>query len=121
MNWYLEVLNKYAVFHGRARRSEYWYFFLFNLVVLVVLAILDAAIRKMTGIGMGMLGTIYGLAVLTPGVAVTVRRLHDTNRSGWWVLLSLVPLVGLVLILFLVQDGETAPNRFGSNPKYAIA
>ena len=121
MNWYLAVLKQYADFDGRARRSEYWYFVLFNLIVAIVLAVFDVIIAKMTGITVNILGTLYGLAVLIPSVAVSVRRLHDTNRSGWWVLLALVPLVGLVLIVFLVQDSEPAPNRFGRNPKLVMA
>ena len=121
MHWYLAVLKQYAVFEGRARRGEYWNFVLFNMIAAIVLAALDAIIAKTTGLTVNVLGTLYGLAVLVPSVAVTVRRLHDTNRSGWWVLLALVPLVGLVLIVFLVQESETAPNRFGRNPKLAMA
>ncbi len=119
MHWYFEVLQKYTQFTGRARRSEYWYFVLGNVVVGFVLSIVDAMIRKLTG--MGPLGLIYGLAVLVPGIAVSIRRLHDTDRSGWWLLLGLVPLVGLVLIVFLVEDGKDSTNRYGQNPKLAIA
>jgi uncharacterized membrane protein YhaH (DUF805 family) len=119
MHWYLEVLKKYTLFTGRARRSEYWYFVLFNVVAGIVLAMLDTGIRKITGIG--PLGMLYGLAVLVPGIAVSIRRLHDTDRSGWWLLLGLVPLVGLVLIVFLVEDSMTSTNRYGQNPKLAIA
>jgi len=120
MNWYLEVLKKYAVFDGRARRSEYWYFVLFNLLISIVLALFDDIIRKL--VGFGFLGTVYGLAVLLPGIGVSIRRLHDTNRSGWWLLLALVPLVGgLVLIWFLAQDSEPAANPYGTNPKMALA
>ena len=121
MNWYLEVLKKYAVFNGRARRSEYWYFTLINLGVVVVLAVLDAIIRKVTGLGVGLLGMLYGLAVIVPSIGVAIRRLHDTNRSGWWVLLALVPLVGLVLIVFLAQDSEPNSNLYGPNPKLALS
>ena len=121
MNWYLEVLKKYAVFDGRARRSEYWYFTLINIGVVLVLAVLDAMIRKVTGINIGILGTIYGLGVLLPAIGVSIRRLHDTNRSGWWLLLALVPLVGIVLLVFMAQDSEPAPNLYGQNPKLAIA
>ena len=121
MNWYLEVLKKYAVFDGRARRSEYWYFTLINIGVVLVLAVLDAMIRKVTGINIGILGTIYGLGVLLPAIGVSIRRLHDTNRSGWWLLLALVPLVGIVLLVFMAQDSEPAPNPYGQNPKLAIA
>jgi uncharacterized membrane protein YhaH (DUF805 family) len=121
MNWYLEVLKKYAVFDGRARRSEYWYFTLINIGAALVLAVLDAIIRKITGLGFGPLGMIYSLAILAPAIGVSVRRLHDTNRSGWWLLLALVPLAGLVLLWFLAQDSEPAQNRYGPNPKLVIA
>ena len=119
MHWYLEVLKKYTLFTGRARRSEYWYFVLGNLVLAVVLGIVDGVLRKL--IGVGPLGMIYGLAVLVPGIAVSIRRLHDTDRSGWWLLLGLVPLVGLVLIVFLAQDSMASTNRYGQNPKLALA
>jgi uncharacterized membrane protein YhaH (DUF805 family) len=119
MNWYLEVLKKYAVFDGRARRSEYWYFVLFNVIAAVILALFDGVIRKMTGFG--LLGTLYSLAVLLPGIGVSIRRLHDTNRSGWWLLLALVPLVGLVLIWFFAQDSDSASNHYGTNPKMSVA
>jgi uncharacterized membrane protein YhaH (DUF805 family) len=121
MHWYLEVLKKYALFDGRARRSEYWYFVLFNVAIAIGLGLVDAMIRSITGIGFGPLGTVYALAVLVPGIAVSIRRLHDTDRSGWWLLLGLVPLVGLVLILFMVQDSTASSNRYGQNPKLAIA
>ena len=95
MNWYLEALRKYAVFEGRARRKEYWYFALFNVIILIVLLVID----RMTGtfnpeVGVGLFGAIYLLGLLIPSLAVAVRRLHDTNRSGWWMLLGLIPLVG---------------------------
>jgi len=121
MHWYLGVLKKYAVFEGRAHRSEYWYFVLFSLIVTVVLTICDAVIRNIMGITIGILGNLYGLAVLIPSIAVGVRRLHDTNRSGWWMLLALVPIAGLVLIWFLAQDSEPATNPYGTNPKLAVA
>ena len=88
MHWYLEVLKKYTLFTGRARRSEYWYFVLLSIVIAVVLAMVDSVVRKITGIGFGLFGTLYSLAVLVPGIAVSIRRLHDTDRSGWWLLLG---------------------------------
>jgi uncharacterized membrane protein YhaH (DUF805 family) len=118
MHWYLEVLKKYTLFTGRARRSEYWYFVLVSFVITLVLGIVDAILRKM--VGMGPLGMLYGLAVLVPSIAVAIRRLHDTDRSGWWLLLALVPLVGLVLIVFLAQDSMASTNRYGQNPKMAL-
>lgn len=118
MNWYIEVIKKYAVFSGRARRKEYWYFFLFSIIISIVLGIADGALGLVSAeTGMGVLGGIYSLAVLIPGIAVTVRRLHDTDRSGWWILIGLIPLVGLVLLVFMIQEGSSDDNQYGSNPK----
>jgi len=119
MHWYLEVLRKYTLFTGRSRRSEYWYFTLFNLIVITVLWFIDSVMRKI--VGFGMFGILYGLAVLLPGIAVSIRRLHDTDRSGWWMLLALVPIVGLVLIVLLAEDSNAGTNRYGQNPKLVIA
>lgn len=113
MSWYLTVLRKYAVFSGRALRMEYWMFFLFNFIIAFVLGFIEAAAG-----GPGVLGSLYGLAVLIPGIAVSVRRLHDTNRSGWWLLISLIPLIGtIVLLVFMVQDSQPSENQYGANPK----
>lgn len=118
MNWYLDVLKKYAVFTGRARRKEYWMFALFNIIVAVVLGIVDGALGLSVGGGMGLLGSLYALAVLLPGIGVSIRRLHDTDRSGWWLLIAFVPVIGaIVLLVFMVLDGTPGENRFGSNPK----
>ena len=113
MNWYLEVLKNYAKFTGRARRKEYWMFVLFNTIILIVLSIIDA----MIGTSIGVLSSIYMLAVLVPSIAVGVRRLHDIDKSGWWMLIAAVPLLGLVLFVFLMFDSKPGPNRFGPNPK----
>jgi len=123
MNWYLEVLKKYAVISGRSRRKEYWYFALFNLIISIVLGIIDGVTGSFSPeAGMGLLGGIYTLAVLIPSIAVGVRRLHDTNRSGWWLLISLIPLIGMiVLIVFLATDSKPEENQYGVNPKLAIA
>lgn len=113
MDWYIGVLKKYAVFQGRARRKEYWMFFLFNLIVGIILGALD----WMLGTG-SLLGGIYALAVLIPNIAVTVRRLHDTSRSGWWILIVLVPVIGwIVLLVFMVLDSHPGDNEYGPNPK----
>ncbi len=121
MNWYLDVLKKYAVFSGRARRKEYWMFMLFNFLIGVVLSFIDGATGSLDAeSGMGLLGGIYSLAVLLPALAVTVRRLHDTNRTGWWVLIGLIPVVGfIVLLVFLVSAGKPEANQYGANPKFA--
>lgn len=116
VNWYLDVLKKYAVFSGRARRKEFWMFYLFNIIALIVLSIIDAVI------GIQLLSTIYILAVIIPYLAVAIRRLHDTGRSGWWLLIGLVPLVGsIILIVFWASEGEQQQNAHGPNPKLAPA
>ena len=125
MSWYLEVLKKYAVFDGRARRTEYWMFFLLSLVISVVLILIDRLIGTFTyQAGFGLLQGLYSLAVLIPGLAVTVRRLHDTGRSGWWILIALIPFIGgLVLLVFMVLDSQPGENQYGPNPKadYGVA
>jgi uncharacterized membrane protein YhaH (DUF805 family) len=123
MNWYLEVLKKYTVFNGRARRKEYWMFFLFNIIISIVLGIIDGIVGTSGAVGaLGLLGGLYTLAVLIPGIAVAVRRLHDTSRSGWWILIGLIPIIGvIVLIIFMVQDGTPGENQFGKNPKEVMA
>jgi uncharacterized membrane protein YhaH (DUF805 family) len=89
MNWYLEVLNKYAVFEGRARRKEYWFFIFFNVLISMALGIIDRLMGSFDpGTGLGILSGIYALGVMIPGMAVSVRRLHDTGRSGWWLVVA---------------------------------
>lgn len=127
MQWYLKVLRQYADFSGRARRTEFWMFVLFNLIAVAILTILDNLLglsgASMTAGGMvyvstGILTGIYQLAVLIPSLAVGARRLHDTGRSGWWQLIALIPLVGaIILIVFWATDGDPNPNQHGPNPK----
>ncbi len=120
MKWFLEALTKkYATFEGRARRSEYWYFVLFYVLAIVALAIVDGVTGTLNEeAGIGLLSGLFVLATFIPTLAVTVRRLHDTDRSGWWVLLEFVPLVGaLVVLVFMVLDSQPGANRFGPNPK----
>jgi len=119
MNWYVEVLKKYAVFDGRARRKEYWYFFLLNILASIALTGIDAMIGTFDAhVGIGLLGGVYILAVLLPGLAVSVRRLHDTDRSGWWVLISFIPVIGgLVFLVFMILDSQPGSNTYGPNPK----
>lgn len=116
MSWYLAVLKNYAGFSGRARRKEYWMFTLFNVIVAAVLAGVGAAIES------GIPYVVYLLATLIPSLAVVVRRLHDTGRSGWWMLISFVPLVGtIILLVFLASAGKAEDNQFGANPKAVAA
>ena len=101
--------RKYADFGGRALRSEYWFFILFQFLVVVALSIVDAVL------GIGVLSTIASLAMLLPSIAVGVRRLHDIDKTGWWLLIGLIPLIGaIVLIVFFCQQGTEGPNRFGA-------
>ena len=117
MQWYLKVLRQYTDFNGRARRTEYWMFTLFSVIISVVLAILDAVLDTYAG-GFGLLGVLYSLAVLLPSLAVGARRLHDTGRSAWWLLIGLIPLIGtIVLIVFFALDGYRGPNAHGPDPK----
>lgn len=121
------VFRQYATFSGRARRSEFWYWMLFNLLLGIVLGILSSATGGMQidpATGMpdygptGILSNIISLALLIPTIAVTVRRLHDTDRSGFWWFIGLIPIVGaIVLIVFAAQAGTPGPNRFGPDPK----
>ncbi len=113
MNWYLEVLKKYIVFGGRAQREEYWMFALINVIISLAIGIVEGLIGSP-----GIIALLYCLAVFLPGIAVSFRRLHDINRSGWWLLINLVPLVGLIiLIIFMVQDSQPGKNKYGPNPK----
>lgn len=115
MEWYIDVLKKYVVFEGRARRKEYWMFALFNFTIIVALSVVEALLEMPPFISL-----IYQLAVLLPSLAVSVRRLHDTNRSGWWMLLVLVPIVGpIVLLVFFALEGKPEENQHGVNPKMA--
>jgi len=113
MNWYISVWKKYAVFSGRATRSEYWYFVLINMAISIILVSIDKNIADG-----GILYTIYSIAIIIPSVAVAARRLHDTDRTGWWQLILFIPIIGfIVLIIFLVQDSKPYENKYGPNPK----
>lgn len=115
MHYYTDVLKKYASFQGRARRSEYWMFALFNVVIALVLLGLAAATKSTV---FYVLYIAYILAVILPSLGVLVRRLHDTGRSGGWFFISFVPFVGgLVLLIFTVLEGNPGPNEYGPNPK----
>ena len=119
MIWYIAALKKFAVFQGRARRKEYWYFVLINVIIGFVLGFIDGLIGTYDMVtGIGLLSGLYSLAVLVPGVAVSVRRLHDTGRSGWWILINFIPIIGvIVFLIFVVQDSQPGENQYGPNPK----
>ncbi|MEJ2544990.1 MAG: DUF805 domain-containing protein [Calditrichaceae bacterium] len=119
MSWYIQVLKKYAVFSGRARRKEYWMFVLFNIIFLIVAAILDNILgTAIEGVGYGLFYFLYSLAVLIPALAVAVRRLHDTGKSGWMILIVLIPIVGAIwLLVLMILEGNAGENKYGPSPK----
>jgi uncharacterized membrane protein YhaH (DUF805 family) len=118
MNWYLEALRKYAVFEGRARRKEYWFFLLFTIIVTLMLSFIDEMLGIFdTETGVGLLSGIYSIGVVIPCIAVGIRRLHDTGRSGWWLLITFIPVIGgLVLLVFTVLESQPGENDYGPNP-----
>ena len=122
MNWYLKALNQYADFNGRARRKEYWMFFLFNMVFAVLASLIDiAAGTANLDSGSGVFLGIYSLAVLIPGLAVGVRRLHDVGKSGWMLLIALIPIIGAIwLLVLMVTDSKEGTNKWGENPKDVV-
>jgi uncharacterized membrane protein YhaH (DUF805 family) len=118
MNWYLAVLKKYAVFTGRARRKEYWMFCLYSIGIAVVLGFIEGFVGGMKGAGKpddSILAGLYQIAIFVPSLAVGWRRMHDTNRSGWWICLPIANLI------FATQDGQQGMNRFGADPKAVAA
>ncbi len=116
MNYYIEVLKKYAVFTGRARRAEYWYFVLFSALAATAVGFLGEFLAP----DFLPLDTIYAVGVLLPSIAVSVRRLHDIGKSGWNLLWSLLPVVGIIILLiFAVKDSDEGDNKYGPNPKKA--
>ena len=117
MSWYLAVLRNYTGFSGRAHRTEFWMFFLVNLIIGFILDALTLWSRPL-----GIIGGLYGLAVLLPSLAVGARRLHDIERTGWWQLFLLLPVIGtIILIVFWAQDSQPGSNEYGANPKTAPA
>ncbi|MDV3351166.1 DUF805 domain-containing protein [Leptolyngbyaceae cyanobacterium CCMR0082] len=111
MEWYIKVLKNYAVFEGRARRKEYWMFVLFNFLAALCLGFIEGFLGAFSNTDQSILSFIYNLAVLIPSIAVGIRRMHDVDRSGWWIL---CPIVNLV---FAVTDGTAGSNKFGPDPK----
>jgi uncharacterized membrane protein YhaH (DUF805 family) len=123
MEWYLMALKRYAEFNGRSRRKEYWMFTLYNIVIVMVLYLAGLVMLLRGSISMVFFGLaiLYWLAVLVPGLAVCVRRLHDIDKSGWFILVSLIPAVGGIILLVLVcLDGTPGDNRYGPSPKAIV-
>ncbi len=119
MNWYVDVLRKYAVFSGRARRKEYWFFVLFNLLIVAGLTLVDAFVGTYDPVReVGLLSGLYGIGMILPSLAVGARRLHDSGRTAWWLLIGLVPIIGaIVLLIFFILDSQMGDNEYGPNPK----
>jgi uncharacterized membrane protein YhaH (DUF805 family) len=120
MNWYLKVLKQYADFNGRARRKEYWMFVLFNIIFAIVAMLLDNMLGMSISpeVPYGPIYILYGLALFIPGLAVAVRRLHDIGKSGWMILVALIPLIGGIwLLILLVKEGDSGSNEYGPDPK----
>ncbi|ARV14180.1 DUF805 domain-containing protein [Polaribacter sp. SA4-12] len=120
MNWYLKVLKQYADFSGRARRQEYWMFTLFHVIIIFILAFASAlfASSEDPGYSVFIILGIYILATFLPFLALSVRRLHDVGKSGWFYLINFVPYIGgFILLIFACMDGENKPNKWGENPK----
>ena len=122
MKWYLKVLKQYADFNGRARRTEYWMFALFNAIFLLIAALLDNLLGLTFNehFPYGYIYIAYALAVLIPGLAVAVRRLHDVGKSGWFYFIALIPIIGSIWLLVLFfTEGTAGNNEYGSDPKAA--
>ncbi|WP_241908279.1 DUF805 domain-containing protein, partial [Vibrio sp. 10N.261.52.A1] len=119
MNWFVDVIKRPVEFNGRARRREYWYFFAVSLGITLLLSLIDNVLGWYDpNSDIGLLSGIFSLLILLPGLSVTIRRLHDTNRTGWWVLLYLVPVIGFfILSIFLILDSNMECNKYGDNPK----
>ncbi len=120
------ITKSYLDFDGRARRSEYWYFTLFNVIIIYGLMFLTGGMSLLgggdsSGIGGGLVGIlliIYFLATVLPGIAVVIRRLHDVGKSGWMYFIILIPLIGAIMILvYLCSDSQAGENQYGPNPK----
>ncbi len=122
MNWYLAVLKNYAGFSGRARRTEYWMFVLFNAIFSSIAVFLDYIFDIDFGYGYGAISGLYSLVVFIPSLAVSVRRLHDIGKSGWMLLIGLIPLIGVIwLIILFVTEGNKGENQYGPDPKAMTA
>ncbi|MDR2100894.1 MAG: DUF805 domain-containing protein [Campylobacteraceae bacterium] len=118
VQYYLDAIkNHYFDFNGRARRSAYWFFVLSNIIVSIAISIVDAIIF-VNIIGFALLGLLYNLAIILPSLGLAVRRLHDIGKSGWWVLITLIPIVGIIwFIILAATDSERGENQYGANPK----
>lgn len=118
MNFFIDAIQKYADFSGRATRQQYWMFMLFYILIYIGLSLIDAALGSS---GVGILSLLFTLGLLVPSTAILARRLHDIGKSGWWMLLLLIPLVGLIILVFAIMDSEKGSNQYGESTKYGPA
>lgn len=113
MHWYIDGFKNFGNFEGRARRQEYWMFMLFNYLVMIAISLMEILLPFLA-----FLRLIYGLAVIIPDLSVTIRRLHDTGKTGWYYLVLLIPIVGFFwLLILLCTDSDLDNNQYGPNPK----
>lgn len=121
MSWYIQAIKNYVNFSGRARRKEFWMFFLFNMIFSMIAAIIDRLIGLnfvLMGRNMGIISLLYSIFVFIPGLSMSFRRLHDIDKSAGWMFIALVPIVGaIVLLVFEVMPGTVGTNRYGEDPK----
>ena len=122
MEWYIKVLKQYADFNGRARRKEFWMFVLINTIISIVIMAVDGFLGLNIGmLPYGYLYMIYSLAILLPNLAVSVRRMHDIGKSGWFLLIAFIPLIGAIwLIVLSCKEGDQETNEYGPDPKNPI-
>ncbi|RYL94315.1 DUF805 domain-containing protein [Sporolactobacillus sp. THM7-4] len=114
MHWYLDVIKNYTGFRGRATRTEFWMFTLINAIISIIAMLIDYYLLN----GLRIVDTLYSLAVLLPSLAVQVRRLHDIGRTGWWILIGVIPVLGwIVLLIYNCTDSQDKENKYGPNPK----
>ncbi|MBP6282317.1 MAG: DUF805 domain-containing protein [Leptotrichiaceae bacterium] len=118
MNYFTEGFKKYATFSGRATRSEYWYFSLIAIIIVIVLAVIDGILGTYNeDTEIGLISGIFSLVIFIPSLAIMVRRLHDTNRSGWWYFIILIPIIGAIALLVFLCIDSKEDNKYGANPK----
>ena len=118
MEWFIKVLKQFSDFKTRARRKEYWMFTLFSILISGILTLIDTNLGTEFNNGIGLFGGIYSLLILVPSLAVGVRRLHDVGKSGWMLLVALIPLIGAIWLLILFcKDSQPQENKWGANPK----
>ena len=111
MEYFIGALKKYADFTGRARRKEYWMFYLIYMLLLIAVYVLDAVL------GMGLLSIVFTLGMLIPSISIATRRLHDTGRSGWWQLIAFIPFIGFIILIFFLAQDSQGTNDYGVSSK----